>query len=379
MTNFFEIIKDEFKKFIKDSGMTLIMVIGVIAYPLFYAIPYSTEVIREAPVAIIDMDNTTLSREFIRNIDATETIKVISQETNNIDAEKEFFKDNIKGYINIPKNFEKNIKQGKQTNLSLYVDNSYLIIYKAIYSKTMETALEMGAKIEIAKMIKKGIPKQKAIAIKQPFNFIQSPLYNTAGGYATYAYPMILILIMHQTLLLGLSIKLATQNEKNEPYCEDKTKLPFVLFTRVTFYVILYLLYSLIFFLIYPAIINYPMSYNVIPLFLLLIPMYYSIGFLAHILSPIYKEREYPILLLVVTSLIFIFLPGLIWPKEAIPQIINILSAFIPATSSVDGIIKINQMNAIFWDIKFNLIWLITLSFLYFFIAVKVLTKKEER
>lgn len=376
MKKFLEIIKNEFYKFIKDPAITLIMIIGVIAYPLFYAIPYSTEVIREAPIAIVDMDNSQLSREFTRNLDAADSIKVITSKTNNIDAEKEFYKDKIKGFINIPKDFEKNIKQGKQTNISLYVDSSYMIIYKAIYSKTMETAIEMGAKIEIAKMIKQGIPKQKAIAIKQPFEYIQIPLYNIAGGYATYAYPMILILIMHQTLLLGLSIRLATQNEKNEPYCKNQKEIPFTIFARTSFYIILYLLYSLIFFLIYPALINYPMSYNIIPLFLLLIPMYYSIGFLAHVLSPIYKEREYPLLFIVVTSLIFIFLPGLIWPKEAIPQVVNIIASFIPATYSVDGIIKVNQMNSTFWDIKINFIWLIALSILYYLLSIKIINKK---
>ena len=68
MKKFLEIIKDEFNKFIKDPAITLIMVVGVIAYPLFYAIPYSTEVIRETPISVVDMDNSQLSREFIRNI-----------------------------------------------------------------------------------------------------------------------------------------------------------------------------------------------------------------------------------------------------------------------------------------------------------------------
>ena len=109
----------------------------------------------------------------------------------------------------------------------------------------------------------------------------------------------------------------------------------------------------------------------------MLIPLHYSVGFFAHTISPIFKEREIPILFVVATSLIFIFLPGLIWPKEAIPEVINLLASFIPATYSVDGIIKINQMNATFWDIKFNFIWLITLSFLYFLIAIKVFKNED--
>jgi ABC-type multidrug transport system permease subunit len=82
------------------------------------------------------------------------------------------------------------------------------------------------------------------------------------------------------------------------------------------------------------------------------------------------------LLFVVATSLIFIFLPGLIWPKEAIPQVVNIIASFIPATYSVDGIIKVNQMNATFWDIKFNFIWLIALSILYYLLSIKIINKK---
>ena len=81
-------------------------------------------------------------------------------------------------------------------------------------------------------------------------------------------------------------------------------------------------------------------------------------------------------LILVVTSLIFIFLPGLIWPKEAIPQWLNIVAYFIPATCGVDGIIKVNQMNATFWNVKYDFLWLIFLCGLYFASSIYVIKKK---
>ena len=46
----FDIIKAEYKHFLKDSGAMLIMIIGVFAYSFFYAVPYSSEVVKSAGV-----------------------------------------------------------------------------------------------------------------------------------------------------------------------------------------------------------------------------------------------------------------------------------------------------------------------------------------
>ena len=56
MKKFLEIIKQEFNNFIHEPAALLIMVIGVIAYAIFYSMPYSSEVIKEAPVAVVDME-----------------------------------------------------------------------------------------------------------------------------------------------------------------------------------------------------------------------------------------------------------------------------------------------------------------------------------
>ena len=289
------------------------------------------------------------------------------------DAQKDFYSNKTRGIVIIPKDFEKNILRGKQSTISLYADTSYLIIYKSVYTGTLQTAMSMGAKIEIGKLMKSGVPKQLAMTLKQPFEFIQIPLYNAAGGYETYVYPSILVMILHQTLVIGLGLMQGTRNELKENYCKKEEDIPFTLFARCTTYVLLYLFYSLIIFLIFPAIFIYPMSYNIIPLFALLIPMYYSAAFFSHAISYFFKTRESALLILVVTSLIFIFLPGFIWPKEAMPTWINILAEFIPATSGVDGIIKINQMSGTFWNIRFNFIWLVFLCVFYFVLSCKIM------
>lgn len=378
MIKFLNIILDEYKAFIKDYGAMLIMIVGVVSYSVFYAIPYAHEVVKEVPIGVLDNDNTVLSREFIRELNISDMLKIVSTPKSIQEAETEFFNGQIKGYVVIPKKFERDILRGQQSVISLFADSSYMIIYKSVYSGVVSVATELGAKIEIGKLMKSGVPKQMAIALKQPFNFVATSMYNPAGGYATYVFPVVIILILHQTLLVGIGLMLGTKNEFKETYCE-KGDVAITIFGRSTAYVLLYLFYSLFYFMLYPQVIVYPMSYNIVPLFMILIPMFYSVAMLAHAISFIFKTRESSLLILVVTSLVFIFLPGLIWPRESIPQIINIIAMFLPATCGIDGIIKVNQMNATLWDVKFDILWLVFLCFLYYLLAMYVINKIREK
>ena len=377
MKKIFALIKGEGKRFFNDSGAMLIMIIGVIAYSIFYMFPYSTEIVREVPVGVIDMDNSLISQDYIRNLNATDSIDITYRYSGIVQAQNDLYQNKIRAFILIPKNFEQDILRGRPVDVAFYGDSGYLIIYKTVYSAVVQTSISLGAKIEVVKLLKKGIPIKMAKTFKQPFEFVQTPLYNPAGGYATYIYPVILILILHQTLLVGTGLMQGTTKELKEKSFKNNCSLELNLFCKATLYVALYLFYSIFYFLIYPAIVNYPMAYNVLPLFIMLTVMFYCTIFFSQVISYFYKHRETSLLLLVVTSLIFIFLPGLIWPKESIPNIVNLVALFIPATCSVDGIVKLNQMNATFWNIRYDFIWLLFLCILYFKLAIKIIKKQD--
>ena len=352
MKKFFDILKNEFKTFINDHGVILIMVVGVVVYSLFYAVPYANEVVKEAPIAVVDLDQTSFSREFVRNLDVTDYVKVVEKLPSLKEAQKKYYEGEISGFAIIPKDFQ-----------------------KEIYTGVMQTALETGTRVEIGRLVKMGVPKQTALALKQPFQFVQIPLYNPAGGYETYVYPVILMMILHQTLIVALGMLQGTRNEKKIRYCKNDREIPITLFARTTFYVLLYFLYGAFIFLICPALCRYPMCYNVLPLFVLYGLMLYAAAFFVQVISYGFRIREASLMVLVVTSLVFIFLPGVIWPKEAIPQIVNVISMFIPVTPAIDGITKVNVQGATFYQVLPDFLCLLFLCVLYFVLAIFV-TKK---
>lgn len=362
-----KIFIEELRVIYKDPATLLVMVFGVVAYSMFYAIPYSTELIRDIPIAVIDNDHSSISRKLIEDIDATENVKVIEQSTNIEEALDYFYQGKIYGYVVIPKDFQKDIKSTKTADIGLYTDSGYLIIYKQVVTGIMTATGTLSAKIEVKREMKKGTPRKLAITKANPVDYIEMPLYNPSGGYESYIYPLVLVLILQQTMLVAVGLLGGTRREKNAD--KDIKNIPQTILGRGLAYSFVYFFHALFFFMVIPVMFSFAHTKDYFSLLLIIIAFLLASSFLAQAINIFFKKREDSFLLIVATSVPMIFLPGFIWPKEAIPQWLNILASFLPSTIAIDGITKINQMGANFMEVVHDFIFLILLGILYFSLA----------
>lgn len=392
VSDIIKILKNEFVEIFKDPGSSLIMVGAIFLYSLFYTIPFANNALRNVPIGVVDNDNTSFSQKFIRDLNATEYIEVIETPKDIEDAKSEYYKNKIRAFVLIPKDFERDIKRGNPSFVSSYTDSAYLIIYKNIATAVATVAGETGAKIEVGTLMKKGTPKEVAKSLVNPVEFVQNPLYNPIGSYQNYIYPLILIMILQQTMLIGVSMLNATLRERISGFKErgengnwKLTKLnainPYsnnpieIVIGKSLAYVLLYFIYALIFFLIFPTFVTYDMTYNLIPMFLILVPFLFASAFLGISLVYFCKKREISFFIMIVSSVPLIFLPGFVWPRESIPTVLNVLSKFIPFETAADGLVKINQMGASFCQVQKDFWILLGLCCLYFVAACYTMKK----
>lgn len=395
VSNIIKIFKDELKMIFKDPGSSLIMVGAILLYSLFYTMPFANHSVRNIPIGIIDNDNSTLSREFIRDLNSTEYVNVTKFYQDIEEAKVDYYKNYIRAFILIPNNFERDVKRGKQSFVSSYCDSAFLILYKQIATAISLLAGEMGTKLEIGTLMKQGITKDAAISMVNPVEFVQIPLYNPIGSYQNYIYPLVLIMILQQTMLIGVSMLGATLREKTNGIKEKALdgSIKFTKINRISIYsdnpievilgksfayVLLYFIYALLYFLIFPTFVIYDMSYNIIAMLLILVPFLFSTAFLGIFLVYFCKQREVSFFIMIVSSVPLIFLPGFVWPKEAIPPILNIFSKFIPFEAAADGLVKINQMGAKFYQVQHDFWILLGLCILYFIGAYYTVKKIQK-
>ena len=365
----------EFKRIFTDPGAVLILVSAALLYSMVYSLPYSTEVIKDIPIGVCDNDNTRISRDFVQKVDSNPYLQIVSRPLNLEEAKKELNKQNIYAYVEIPKNYAKDIKQGTKTNISVYTDSGYLIVYRQIMTNLNLIVGTVSKGIEIKSIIKETGDYDKSLDAAIPVNISETPLFNSSGGYESYIFPAVLILILQQTMLVGIGLLCGTDREQGLFKRMTEREIPLSVLAKSSAYVSVYLVHSVLYFLIIPKIFGYPLYMNIPLLILLIIPYLYSVAFLGQTLTIFFEKRESSLISLVVLSLPLAFLPGIIWPKEAIPVVIRSFSMLLPSTCGMDAIVKVNQMGAGIIDIGCSFFLLIVLTIIYFVTANFVFKK----
>lgn len=82
LNNILAVSWHEFRVMCTRYSILLVLSGGIFVYGLLYNYMYAPNVVRDAPVAVVDMSRTPLSRSYIRLLDATPQARVL---TNNAD------------------------------------------------------------------------------------------------------------------------------------------------------------------------------------------------------------------------------------------------------------------------------------------------------
>ena len=145
LRDMFHIWREELKSVFKDEGVMIFFFLVPLAYPVLYSFIYNNEVVHEAKMVVVDADNSPLSREFIRRVDASSEVKVVQQAADLGEAQRLVDSKEAFGILSIPESFSRDLHAGRQTTVSLYSDMSALLYYKAFLLTATEVSLDMGA------------------------------------------------------------------------------------------------------------------------------------------------------------------------------------------------------------------------------------------
>lgn len=384
-TLFLRVIKlicNELRCMFTDEGLILVFVLSIIFYSGFYLLPFSHNILREVPVGVVDLDHSPMSRQLTRALDASEMLKVTNTADSFAQANAQYLRNETRAFIEIPKDFEKNLKRGMKVVIPVYEDNSYMIVYKQVATGISSVLGSFGAGTEIRSLMKKGLSYEEASALRLPVNNVENALFNPSGSYEVYLYPLILIMILQQTLLIGITMLGGTAREYRTPMITNfGVGCIYLTFFRAVAHVLVYTVYGMIFLYALPQIAVYHVHVHFFINLLILVIFLFAVSFLGQSLVILFTQRETSFLLFIASSVPMIFLTGFVWPTESMPDIMVIISKFLPVVVASDALLKLNQMGASVSSVTENVIWLLIQCVIYYMVAVKVnrKLKNEEK
>ena len=365
---------DELKTIFRDQGAMLILFFAVFAYPLVYSIAYKNNVVRDIPVTIVDLDKTATSRQMIRMLDATKELIVDEKVGSLHEARQRFWDGNSKGVILIPEGFEKDLLKGNQTSVSVYCDASYFLIYKETLGGTIQACGTLSAGVEIKRMMSAGSGEEQAMQQRDPMPARFYYLYNPAGSYGSYVMPGMILIILQQTLLIGIGMiggagKERRNNQVVQPGVKVREGMFSVVLGKGFAYFTIYLA-NLAYTLVYLSKwFDFPDKGSFADVCILLVPYLFSVIFLGLMISMLFRRREHSIMSLVYISPIVFFLSGLSWPQTSIPPLLNQIAHIFPSTTMIPAFLRIRTMGVSIGDVRSELLFLIVQMILYFLLA----------
>ncbi len=363
ISDVFYIWKEELKNVFKDGGVIVFFFLVPFAYPLVYSFIYNNEVVHEAKMVAVDDSDTYLSREFIRRVNASADVRVVGVCKDMDEAKRMLDEKEAYGILYFPSEFSRDLNSGRQTNVSLYADMSGLLFYKAFLLAATEVSFDLGK--EYVSALNPADSRQAEAIQINPIPYESITLYNSQLGFASFLVPAILILVIQQTLILGIGMLGGTAREKNELHTLIPSDSHFrgtlrIVLGKSLSYMVLYIIVCIWVIAIVPRLFAFPQVGNPGVILLFLLPFLAASIFFAMTLSGFMTSRESPMLVFVFTSVILLFLTGVSWPKEAIPEFWRVLGCLSPSTPGVQGFIRINTSGASLNEVanEYRLLWI---------------------
>lgn len=200
------VVRNEYGSIFTDAGVILVLVLALLIYSTLYSLAYGTQVLRNVPIGVIDMSNTSTSRQLINTFNAGPNVYV-AYEPGDMDEAKHLFYDReIYGVVYIPSDYEEKLLGGQQAVVSLYVDASYFLMYRQAFQELVSGIGTTGAMVEFQRLIAKGANIPQATATTQPVIYQSHNLFNPYLGYGSFVMPAIIMVIIQQTMLIGIGI-----------------------------------------------------------------------------------------------------------------------------------------------------------------------------
>ena len=349
---------NEFKVVFKDPAVILLLVIVPFMYPLLYGWMYNNEVVRDVKTVVVDESNTTLSRQFARMVDGSGDVNVVAHVSDMEEAREAVRRKEAYGIIYIPQSFSKDLNTNKQATVVLYSEMSSMLFYKAMALTCTEVGMIMGANIRVNE-VGHGTQQQDE-AKTQLVDYDSVSFYNTPNGFGSFLVPAILIIVIQQTLVLGVGTIVGTHRDKRRftvashvDTGRDVNALSLTI-GKAFCYSFIYIISSAWILRVIPYIFSLPQIGNPLVISTFILPYILAATFFAMTISYFVSQREFVMLLFVFSSPLFLFMSGISWPWIAIPGPLKAVAYLLPSTPGIHGFVKINTMGATLADVRFQ-------------------------
>lgn len=346
--------------------------LAMIFYSVYYCWPYLPQLPLHLDVIVADEDNTPLSRQVLRGIEASPYFSVRGVIAARGEAIEKMQSGAITNILAIPPGFERDVLTDTPTAVTLIANGAFIVMARMAILGANGPLEALVQEAVAARLAARGIPLS-AIALaerKAPALVIQ-PMYNTISGYLNFVAPIVFVIICQTLIICGTGMLI------NAWFWESPLPAPLALALERPRYlaalgapIFLFCLFWMLFlegaaF----ALQGINSAQNILATLAGSAFFSFAVTALALAVGLAFNRSRYLIQTVVTSALPCVFISGNIFPTRCIPPYMRAISFFLPTTPGSIAMLRVSQAGAPLGAVLPELGHLFFLGALYFLLA----------
>lgn len=217
--DFIAVLRREAEHFAAHRTFLLLVVGLPLLSFLFFVLLFKTGVPREMPIAVLDRDHSSLSRQLTRMVDATPSAAVKYNLTDMEEGRRLMMEGKIDAIVELPRDLERDVYRNQQAHVTAYI-NGLNLTKNGLLNKDLQTAITtFSTGIQLQMLVKKGLSESQAMNLAMPIYYEKHVLFNPYTNYGYYLLPsflplMLVLFVLLSTLFaIGIELKNSTARE----------------------------------------------------------------------------------------------------------------------------------------------------------------------
>lgn len=287
---------------------------------------------KDLPTGVVDLDNSSLSRNFIRQTDATELGKTTGF-ASYTEAREAMQTGKIDAFIVIPEGFCDEVLSGRQPVLAFYVNSLYFVGGALSYKNLLSMVNLTSGAVQRELLRAKGISEEEITGLIQPVAIDAHQIGNVTTDYGVYLTNVLIpgileaIIILVTVYALGSELKYGTSRHLLE---KAGGSMSAAMAGKLIPYTVLFTVIGVICNLVLYGWAGFPMAgsiWNMMLGTLLLVLASESVAFFIIGMLPVLRLA---ISISALYSVLGFSLAGFTFPVEAMPAAVQGFAALFP-------------------------------------------------
>lgn len=363
-----------FRKELYDTATSLSAVIliigGVVAYGILYNLLYKPNIVREAPIVVVDNAHTYLSRHLIRLVDASPAAEIVTSASDLGEARTMLSHGEATAILYLPHDMSRRIGRGEQAIFVTLSSTATFLYYEATVESVMNAMLALNDNIHEDMLWTLPPTLQLTLVGRTTAEAVGNALFNPTKGYADYLLPVVFVIIIFQTMVMVVSMNSGGRRALGITPLRGR-EIGFggrvtITLARSATYCLIYCLLSIFLVGLLPHIFELPHLASTLNIAVLMLPFMLATSLFAQCFGRLFSDREAPVILITFFSVGLIFIAGISYPLELLPTPWQAMHYLLPAAPATLAFVELSTMGCSLADIAPELatLWLQSAAYL---------------